>query len=257
MKRSLLALFATLCIATGVAQAQPAPMWWAPPVGVAWQWQLAGTFDTAIKVPVYDIDMFETPAATVAALHAAGRKAICYVDVGTWENFRPDKGKFPKSVLGKTNGWPGEKWLDIRKISILGPIMRARFSLCKAKGFDAVEPDNVDGYANPSGFPLTAAEQLTYNRYIANLAHGFGLGVALKNDTDQVVPLLKWFDFALVEQCFEFEECSAYSPFIVAGKAVFEVEYNLSTSKFCAKAQALHFSSMRKHLSLDAFREAC
>jgi hypothetical protein len=47
------------------------------------------------------------------------------------------------------------------------PILAARIDACRAKGFDAVEADNVDGFANSSGFALTAADQLAYNRTIA------------------------------------------------------------------------------------------
>jgi len=89
-------------------------------------------------VQMYDIDMFDNDASVVASLHHKGRKVVCYIDVGTWENWRPDAKKFPKFVLGKHNGWPGEKWLDIRSIDILGPIMQARMDLCQAKGFDAM-----------------------------------------------------------------------------------------------------------------------
>lgn len=49
-----------------------------------------------------------------------------------------------------------------------------------------MEPDNVDGYADDSGFPLTGADQLRFNRWVASRAHERGLGVALKNDLDQV-----------------------------------------------------------------------
>ena len=81
---------------------------------------------------------------------------MCYIDVGTWENWRPDAGKFPKSVLGNKDGhWAGERWLDIRQTSILEPIMAHRFNLCKKKGFDGVDPDNLDGYQNKTGFPIT------------------------------------------------------------------------------------------------------
>ena len=45
----------------------------------------------------------------MSALHALGKHVICYIDVGTAENFRPDYGSFPASVLGQRNGWPGEK----------------------------------------------------------------------------------------------------------------------------------------------------
>ncbi|CAN5636641.1 hypothetical protein BH24ACT21_BH24ACT21_06230 [soil metagenome] len=42
---------------------------------------------------------FDTSKRTVDRIHDNSSKAICYVDVGAWENWRPDK-KFPKSVLG-------------------------------------------------------------------------------------------------------------------------------------------------------------
>jgi hypothetical protein len=48
----------------------------------------------------------------------------------------PAPGRFPPSLLGDQNGWPGEQWLDIRNLSVLGPIMQARFSLCRSRGFD-------------------------------------------------------------------------------------------------------------------------
>lgn len=44
----------------------------------------------------YDLDGFDTSKATVDRIHANGGKAICYINVGSWENWRPDKGRFPK-----------------------------------------------------------------------------------------------------------------------------------------------------------------
>ena len=69
--------------------------------------------------------------------------------------------------------------------------------------------------------------------------------------------LVGQFDWALNEQCFEYGECNALQPFVQAHKAVFNVEYNLATSSFCPQAKALGFSSMRKHISLDAYRVPC
>jgi hypothetical protein len=230
---------------------------WQPRPGIAWQWQLSGTVDTSVQVPVYDIDGFENSAAVVRTLHAAGRKVICYVNVGAYESFRPDAKGFPSSVLGKGNGWDGERWLDIRRLDVLRPLMAARFDMCRTKGFDAVEPDNVDGYVNDTGFPLTAAQQLAYNRMIAQLAHERGLSVGLKNDLDQVGALVGDFDFSVDEQCAEFDECEELTPFIAAAKAVFHVEYNLTANQFCARTKKLGFSSMVKHLDLDAWRQPC
>jgi hypothetical protein len=221
------------------------------PLVTKWNYVLSETPDLSIKANVYDIDMFDNTAATVASIHGMGSKAICYIDAGTWENWRSDSSQFPASVKGKNNGWPGEKWLDIRQTAILGPIMQARLNQCKSKGFDAVEFDNVDGYSNSTGFPLTATDQINYNTYIANLAHATGLPVGLKNDIDQVKNLVTYFDFAINEQCFQYNECSGLTAFISANKAVFNVEYQLATTKFCTKANSMNFNSIKKSLDLD------
>lgn len=235
----------------------PCPKCWHPALNTSWQWQLTGTVDQSFNVVMYDIDMFDNSTQVVNSLHSAGRIVICYIDAGTWENWRPDANKFPASVKGKNNGWPGEKWLDIRQLSILGPIMQARMDLCQSKGFDAIEFDNVDGYSNSTGFPLKYNDQLTYNTWLANQAHTRGLSVALKNDVGQVKDLLPYFDWSLDEQCFQYQECQTLLPFINAGKAVMEVEYNLNPAQFCPKANSMNFNSLKKHLGLGTYRVAC
>ena len=206
---------------------------------------------------MYDIDGFDNSAAVVAAIHAKGAKAVCYLSVGTAEDFRSDYSQFPASVLGSGNGWPGEKWIDIRQTALLAPIMTARMDLCKSKGFDAVEPDNVDGYANSTGFPLTAADQIAFNTWIAGLAHARGMGVGLKNDVDQTAALLPLFDFNVNEQCNEYSECAPLNAFIAAGKAVFQVEYSLTASQFCPADNAANFDGLTKDLNLTTVRTSC
>ncbi|MER5526920.1 endo alpha-1,4 polygalactosaminidase [Streptomyces sp. NPDC002677] len=230
---------------------------WQPRPGTAWQWQLSGRVDPRVAVPVYDIDGFTNSAAVVRRLHRSGRKVICYVNAGAWESFRPDRKAFPASVLGRSDGWSGERWLDIRRRSLLRPIMAARFDMCRAKGFDAVEPDLADGYTNDTGFPLTAADQLAYNRMIADLVHERGMAVGLKNDLEQIPDLVRDFDFAVNEQCAEFHECPSLSPFIKADKAVFHVEYSVPKHTFCPIAKRLGLDSMRKQLALGRWRSPC
>src|SRR5512138_3398992 len=120
--------------------------WWQPTVGLTWQWQLSEPpVDTSVDAQVYDIDIFDNDVSVVAELHAKGRKVIGYINVGSWEDWRPDQDQFPPKVLGKDyDGWPGERWLDIRRIEELAPIMLRRLDRCKSLGFDAVEPDNVE-----------------------------------------------------------------------------------------------------------------
>ena len=182
--------------------------------------QLSSQPAKPINVDAYDVDGFDTSGRTVGRLHRSGSKAICYVNVGAWENWRPDKNKFPKSVLGKNYaGWAGEKWLDIRRIDKLAPIMRNRLDVCKQKGFDAVEPDNMDNYTNKTGFPIRAKHQLRYNKWLAREAHKRGLAIALKNDLDQARQLQPDFDFAITEDCFDQGWCGKMTPFIRSGKS--------------------------------------
>ncbi|SHG67182.1 endo alpha-1,4 polygalactosaminidase [Streptoalloteichus hindustanus] len=231
--------------------------WWVPAPGTAWQWQLHGEIDLNVDVPVYDVDGVETSADTVRALKDRGRRVICYVNAGAHEDFRPDKHHFPEQVLGGGNDWKGERWLDIRRLDVLVPLMARRFDECRDKGFDAVEADLVDGYQHDTGFPLTADHQLAYNRVLARLAHERGLAIGLKNDLDQVPQLVDEFDFAVNESCAEFNECEKLTPFVRAGKAVFHTEYKLGNEQFCPRTRALGFSSMRKQKDLNAQRWPC
>jgi hypothetical protein len=231
--------------------------WWRPAVDATWQIQLSGRLDTSLDAQVYDIDGVDAPAATVDALRAAGRRTVCYFSAGSYEDWRPDARSFPAAVLGSSNGWPGERWLDIRRLDVLGPILAARMDACKAKGFDAVDPDNVDGYANRTGFPLTAADQLAFNRWLADAAHARGLGADLKNDLDQASALVSSFDFAVNEQCVQYHECDALTAFVQTGKPVFGIEYSGTAAKVCAEAQRLGFRTVRKALALDAPRTTC
>ncbi|MFY9265344.1 MAG: endo alpha-1,4 polygalactosaminidase, partial [Solirubrobacterales bacterium] len=116
---------------------------------------------------------------------------------------------------------------------------------------------NVDGFDNDTGFPLTAADQEKFNRFLAAAAHARGLSVGLKNDLDQVAKLVGDFDFAVNEQCAQYNECEMLKPFIAQGKPVFEVEYSRTKEQFCAKSLALGFMPMRKKLDLDAWLDPC
>jgi hypothetical protein len=234
-------------------------------VGASWQWQLSDLpVEDSFDVDVYDVDGFEVDAGTVAALHAQGRRVVCYLSAGSWEEWRPDAGQFPEAVLGKEYpGWPGERWLDIRRIDLLAPIMGARLDRCRTKGFDSVEPDNIDGYANDTGFALTYADQLRYNRWLAEEAHARGLSIGLKNDEEQVGDLLDLYDWALTEDCFADGWCDEMAPFVDAGVAVFAAEYTdrMTVAEFsgqvCPQAEALGFAAILKRRDLDAWRRGC
>jgi hypothetical protein len=244
---------------TPPAHGTPGPSYWRPGVSTTFDWQLNTPVDQSIQVDFYDVDLFGNDTSIVAALHAKGRKVACYLDAGTWENWRPDAAAYPESIKGKSFEPPytDEKWLDYRQSAILYPILSARFDLCQQKGFDAVEADNVNGFVNPTGFNLTYQDQLTFNTWLAEQAHQRGMSIALKNDFEQAADLVSIFDWELAEQCFQYKECSNYQLFIQAGKPVYDVEYKLDPSQFCTQSNDLGFYSLRKKASLNNYRIAC
>lgn len=240
-----------------------------------WDWQLAVPIkinpDPSIKI--YDIDMFENEKGTaIKMLHDKGYKAICYLDVGSWENWRDDAAKFPSSILGAVySGFPDERWLDIRDVNaaksqtgmVLTTILSSRLNRAKTMGCDAIEPDNMDGYDKTahesSGFPLTFEDQIYFNLWVATEVHRLGMLVGLKNDINQARDsrIYLAFDFVVSEQCIQYNECGYFSEFLKINKPVFLAEYKLTLSKMCPKAKANRLSAIKKRPALNATREDC
>jgi hypothetical protein len=260
------AIVAVAAVGAWVAPSSaPAAVRWQPTPGLRWQYQLQGAVNTAIcakpvkggacvRPDVWVIDLYRddgtTPnSAAVKQIHARRGHAVCYVDAGTWESWRPDAARYPAKLRGKSNGWPGERWLDIRALAVLQPIITARVDKCVKAGFDAVDFDNVEGYANDTGFPLTGAQQLTFNRMLAKVVHARGLAVGLKNDLGQAAKLRTDFNFAVNEQCFAYHECSVYDSWPKTGRPVVEIEYANNTAAMCAAAAGKR-DAMHKALAL-------
>lgn len=235
-----------------------------------WQWQIQGAIDQTVAADMFDIDLFdarpgEINAGVIASLHAKGKYVLCYLDSGAWESYRPDASQFPKSVIGNSTGWSGEKWLDIRRSAwpLFEPIILKRFDLAVTLGCDGIEPDQNNSAENNPGFPITYADEAAWYIEVAQQAHARGLTVVQKNG----IELLQRSQFAssmvaahdglLNEECQEFSECDGLAPFVSAGKWVGEVEYKGQPDRFCPKLQARGFMAMKKKLSLYAYRVAC
>lgn len=250
--------------ASGTAAQAISSSRWIPATGESYQIQYDGKLDLSLDAQIYDLDMFDTSASVVAKLHQMQRRVMCYISVGTWEKWRPDAGKFPKSVLGRDDGhWKGERWLDIRQTAILEPIMAHRLDLCKRKGFDGVDPDNLDGYQNRTGFPLTYKEQLTYDTWVAEAAHARGLTADQKGDNGQVKDLVKVFDFAVVEQCYAQGWCKQFTLYTDQNRLVVDVEYNGQVrqsgflKKTCPSDERYKETAILKKLQLTAWIVTC
>jgi len=218
------------------------------PTATTWRLDIENPVNEDEDVDWYDVDLWDNiDSGLIDRLHAKGRKVVCYFSAGSAENWRPDYADFPKAALGKgLDGWAGERWVDVRSAG-LRRVMSARLDKAKAAGCDGVDPDNVDGYSNDSGFPLRAKDQLSFNRFLANEAHARGMVVGLKNDVDQIADLVASFDFAVNESCFQYSECDKVARFVAEGKAVVNIEYGSVSAhqrSVCPTANAKGFFSI-------------
>lgn len=239
--------------------------WWQPDTTeVSWQWQLTGFVDLTFDVAMYDVDLFDVRPRVIARLQAAGRTVICYLSAGSYESWRADAAAFPAAVVGNVLADYGdEHWLDVRSQAVRD-IMLTRLDLAVAKGCDGVEPDNLDGYLVASGFPLTEDILTEYIRFLAQEAHQRGLSIGLKNAVELVDALVSEVDWALNEECVQYNECDMLQPFLDAGKPVFHVEYvdeegelQSKAEHICAKPVVAGFNTLIKLWDLGPEAVAC
>ncbi len=286
----LILLFAVTGSSAGGAAAGSANAngWWRPPLGdQPWQWELShplnlsnprdmGTDDTlpdgrpAPRPVIYDIDGIINPASTVAALHRTGARVVCYVEVGAAGNYYSAGEEAQPTtyfeqlrqagVFGRRVPHYPERYLDIRSPSTVRIVEDMIRQQCAAKGFDAVETDIDEEYNDPSGLPLTRSIEESYMTTLADDLHGLGLGWWIKNPDDtgdsyasDMYPLA---DAVLTEQCNQYSSCGLLSAY-VGHKAVFDAEYHLRTSAFCAEDDAVGFNGARFPLALDGPRHPC
>ena len=150
-----------------------------------------------------------------------------------------------------------ENWLLVTAANqaVILPLMQARFeNWCRSKGFDAIEPDNLDAWTNIAD--VTETDNVAYDLALGRLAHAVPLSIGLKNVMTDLAPseyasFLALFDWALNEQCYENNECDTYTAkgsFLPAGKAVFDVEYNVSPT--CTQADQVHMNAQKTDLDL-------
>ena len=262
--------------------------WWTPPLGnQPWQWELShplrlanakdmGTID---KLPngqpapapvIYDIDRIINPASTVSALHALGKRVVCYLEVGAAGNYyTASDERIPVTYFAQLQsagefgamvpGYP-EYYLNIRSPATVAIVESMIRQQCAAKGFDAVETDIDEEYGDHSGFPLTKSTEENYMTTLANYMHSLGLAWWIKNPDDtgdsyasDMYPLA---DAVLTEQCNQYSSCALLSAY-AGHKAVFDAEYRLKPSAFCTSDSARGFNGARFNVGLTGVRRPC
>ena len=159
-----------------------------------------------------------------------GVYSVCYVNAFQTQ---PGETVDPGLLVQADPGWPDEFLLDTAQRGPLTDRVAAVLERCDAAGFDAVELDNLDSWTR-SGGRLDQADTLAIATAVVDAAHGRGLAVGQKNTpqltADQVAEV--GFDFAVAEECHEYDECAAYTG--LYGDQVIDVEYGGSLADICA-----------------------
>jgi hypothetical protein len=232
---------------------------WRPTPGSTWQVQLTGPLDTSLDVAIFDIDLFDTSATAMDGLHAAGRRVICYISVGTHEPWRGDASMFPSAAVGNpVAGYPNESWLDTRDVTVR-TLMAARLDVAVQKACDGVDLSNISPDGVDTGFPLTAADAFGYARFLATEGHHRGLAVGLGGGSD-LAPLVEPdFEWAFTDSCVADGTCGAFADFVAAHKTVFAVEFGTAADVpiLCPPTRLAGLDALIKNPSFDAFRVPC
>jgi hypothetical protein len=194
-----------------------------PPAGAQFDYQIGGGYAPPAGVAVVSRDHGDEPAP--------GLYNICYVNA-----FQAQPGtesEWGDLLLRDSNGeivydeaW-GEALLDIRtapKRQRIAAKVNGWIDQCADKGFQAVEPDNYDTYDRAPAGLLTPEQAQAHIRLLSAHAHNVGLAIAQKNTVELAGNrVANGLDFAVAEECGEWEECGDYVD--AFGDHVIVIEY--------------------------------
>ncbi|KAF3901649.1 hypothetical protein ABW21_db0207487 [Orbilia brochopaga] len=239
------------------------PLRWQPTAGDTWQITLIRPpNDTNASVTAFDLDLFDNSPSFIGDLQQKGHRVICYFSAGSYEDWRPDAKRFNEQDYGeKMSDWAGEWWLDTNSQNVRD-IIADRIALAQSKGCDAVDPDNINGYQNPTGFNLTEDDAISFLEFMTGEAHGRGMAIGLKNGGAVVPKVVQFMDFCVQESCIAYGECGPYRAFLEYNSPVFHIEYpdesGMTIADICSPSNgAQGFSTIIKHLSLDDWTRYC
>lgn len=247
---------------------------------VSWDWLLGVNKlpNPPPAVDYLDLDAFDASKAYVRGAAKKGIQTICYISVGTLEDWRPDRKTFEKldkkqrnagkpAIIGKRYpDWPEERWLNFKRYKVFLHLMVARMQRCATKGFDLIEFDNLDGHQNKTGFKLGRKHAIRYAKALAAKADALGLVPVQKNVTDLNRQLEPHFGALLLEDCVLYGFCKAAARYRDAGKPVFNAEYpqawkdegkTFKLGKACSTSAKYDISLIVKKLSLNAWVQRC
>ncbi|WP_328976192.1 endo alpha-1,4 polygalactosaminidase [Streptomyces canus] len=182
-----------------------------PPKHAPWDYQIGGAYPPATGVRVVSRSYEDAPAPglyNICNINAYQAESDAESDWDADLLLRDANGK----VVHDTD-W-GEAVLDIRtaaKRERIAARLDVWIDACAAKGYEAVEPDNYDSFTRFPSY-LKAAQAEALMKLLAAHAHAKGLAVAQKNTAELVSDrALLGLDFAIVEECAEYDECGTFA----------------------------------------------
>lgn len=199
-----------------------------PPEGVVVDYQLAGGYAVPEGIGGVVRDVTDEPEP--------GLWSACYVNGFQTQPADRDRwlADHPDLVLRDDGGdpvvdagWPDELLLDTStpgNRAVLAEIVGEQVRACADRGFDAVELDNLDSWTR-SGGRLDEDGAVDLAARLVAVAHDAGLAAGQKN-TPQLGTRGRdeaGYDFAVAEECGQYDECAAYTE--VYGAAVLDIEY--------------------------------
>lgn len=220
-----------------------------PPVHAGFDYQLGGPSTPAPGVTVVARDHTAPPAQ--------GIYNICYVNgfqaqpgaENEWDSDLLLRDKADAVVMDKE--W-GEAMLDVHtdvKRKRIAQKVDTWIDECAAKGYQAVDPDNYDSYTRVPDGLLTADDAKAFLSLLAAHAHEKGLAIGQKN-TPELAPVRKevGVDFAVVEECGQYNECGDYTA--AFGDNVIVIEYTDSGMKTACRGWGDKISIVRRDKNL-------
>jgi Glycoside-hydrolase family GH114 len=212
-----------------------------PPVNAQFDYQIGGAYSPVAFVEIVDRDRTSHPAP--------GVYNVCYINAFQTQADHDHwwRSHHRKLLLRTKNGravedpgWPGEFVLDVgtaHKRAALARIIGRWIDGCASKGFQAIEPDNLDSYSR-SHHLLTLTDDVKFATLLVTRAHADGLAIAQKNTAElhHRGRRTAGFDFAIAEECQVYSECSSYTR--AYGAQVVEIEYTDNGRRYYRRACA-------------------
>jgi Glycoside-hydrolase family GH114 len=225
-------------VALAPATLGAAATWAPPPVNAEFDYQIGGDYPLPRGVSVVSRDWFS--GSTDARAYS-----ICYVNAFQTQSDedgvdRPDeKSNWPRDLvleeLGDDPNWGGEYLIDLSradKRARAAEWVQPMIQTCAAKGFKAVEYDNLDSWRRfdrtpvEDRVPFGKRQAIAYAELLTDRAHALGLAVAQKNTLGlnrRPARMRIGFDFAIAESCGRYSECQDYRA--LYGNRVIAIEY--------------------------------